>query len=273
MVTIKISCRNLLHSFTPKPHVCAKTFRVDEASASHLYRVRFTRNWTRQVFFSKSKYRFCFLWHPSTKFDSWHTVSSRRATYLVESLQTTMSGLRSVLAMWGGNVKGGWSGRSAIMEKLGGRWTLSRLKMVRRTWSCLTLYQQSCDATGQLQSTWRRDYLSPQSLHSLGWPFQRARLELWGSVGVILLTLVKIVASNHCSNSDGNMICVWCRWMNVHSNRVGFMFLDVGIYYKWFYQVCTPTTTSVGTHIHWHFGTLVICVWDEGIQWKIILNL
>ena len=137
MVTRDTYCRKFFHTFAPRLLVCtlmpSKLLRSMKPLQPTWIGYVFTRNWARRMSSSRSKYRICFLWHASTKFDSWHTVSSRRATNLVESFQTTMSGLRSLLAICGGKVKGSWSGRSAIIELPEGRWSLSRLKITWRT--------------------------------------------------------------------------------------------------------------------------------------------
>ena len=178
IVTKSISCRTPLLC---SQIMCSYFFDAIEAvgiykpSVSNLY-------WSCIHSSSRSRYRGIFRWCASTKLLSWQTVSSRRTTNRVVSIQTTMSGLRSVAAMWGGSVYGDLSSKSAMMDWPAVRCSHSRFTMTRRIALCLVLYLRSWSATGQLKSTCKSIFLSPHNLHTLGWPFRTARLGLGGSV-------------------------------------------------------------------------------------------
>lgn len=65
-----------------------------------------TRMWAYHNYLScsRSKYQnlMIIIWYAWTKFDSWHIISSKRETDFVGTLQMTMSGMRSVIAIYGG---------------------------------------------------------------------------------------------------------------------------------------------------------------------------
>ena len=106
--------------------------------------LRIGTNWTLKedcwMSHTRSRYFSVFWSRASSKLDSKHKVSSKSNTSCFRSFHTTKSGRRSVVAMWGGNVHGAWSGRSTMAWYPLGRLGETKEWMTSSTPSCSHFY-------------------------------------------------------------------------------------------------------------------------------------